>query len=246
MSNLVNLDLSRLRNADVASLLGRLFEDFSKASLSAETDAEFKVLFDSIQQQLSVYNAGLDQVRASEDSSKISKVDAVRDNDLKALKDSLKPFRNSAVQKEKEAYEALMLLLSEYKGVEKDNYETQTTRLAILLERLQGDTYKKAVKELAIERFITRLESSNTEFKQIFAKRSLETLQKTTYDVKALRKVLIEDYRKLTNYVASLAAVKQDTFYKEVLSVINNGRKYFADTILSRRSVKKEAPKEAE
>lgn len=245
-NQLVKLDISMLRNADFASFMERFFEDFSKAALNPETDSDFNRVFEQIQQQLQVYKTVLDQVRASEESSRIAKSDSVRDADYQAIKDALKPYRKSSNSNEKEAYELLNLLLTEYKGVEKDNYETQTIRLANLVERLQSDMYKKAVKELAIERFIIRLEKSNTAFKEMFSKRSIENMQKTTYNVKALRNNLTIDYRKLVTYVASLSQMKEDSFYKEVLSVINNGRKYFADTILSRRSVKKEAPKEAE
>lgn len=243
---LANLDVSRLHNAEFSSLIQRFFNDFSKTSLPIDTDTIFKTSFETIKSQLAIYNAGLDQVRTSEDSTKVVKADALRDADFKSLKNSLKPFRTSLHASELEAYTALHLLLSEYKGVENDSYEVQTTRLNNLLERLKSSTYKKHIDELGIERFVVRLTNSNTAFKEIFSKRSFETLQKPSYDVKKLRKELTESYRKLVNYVLALSQMTQEPFYTETLEVFNNGRKYFADTILSRRLSKKEEKKEAE
>lgn len=240
---LTNLDVARLYNAELSSLMERFFDDFSKTTLSLDTDAVFKTAYEEMKAQLTVYNTGLDQVRTSEDSTKVVKADALRDADFKAFKNSVKPFRTSLHASESEAYTALNLLLAEYKGVENDSYEVQTTRLANLIERLQSDLYKKHVRELGIGRFVTRLNESNAAFKEIFSKRSFDMLQKPTYDVKKLRKELTESYRKMVNYVLALAQMTQQPFYTETLEVLNNGRKYFSDTILARRTGKKEAKK---
>ncbi|MDO4228488.1 MAG: DUF6261 family protein [Capnocytophaga sp.] len=240
---LSNLDVARLHNAELSSLMERFFDDFSKKTLSLDTDAIFKTAYEEMKSQLAVYNTGLDQVRTNEDSNKVAKADALRGADFKALKNSVKPFRTSLQSAESEAYTALNILLSEYKGVENDSYEVQTTRLTNLVERLQSSAYTKHINELGIRRFVTRLAESNVAFKEIFSKRSFDMLQKTTYDVKKLRKELTESYRKLSNYVLSLAQMTKQPFYIETLDVLNNGRKYFADTILARRSGKKEAKK---
>jgi hypothetical protein len=79
------------------------------------------------------------------------------------------------------------------------------------------------------------LADSNTAFNDLFSHRSYQASQKQTYDVKALRKALTNDYSQMTNYIAMLANVKTDVFYKDVLAVINNGRKYFSD-LLARRT----------
>jgi hypothetical protein len=80
------------------------FEDFAQTSLDASTDGDFKTLFDKIQNQLPAYNSALDQIRASEETEKIAGADKVRDKDVQALKDSLKPYRNAKTEAEKDAY----------------------------------------------------------------------------------------------------------------------------------------------
>ena len=44
-------------------------------------------------------------------------------------------------------------------------------------------------------------------------------------------------YQQLADYVEILSQVKSDEFYQNVLSVLNNSRKYYAD-ILARRKGK--------
>lgn len=243
-SKLVALELNRLSNAEVAQFITRFLDDFSKSGLSEDTDVDFKNLLDSLKVQLPVFNASLDQIRSSEESSKITKADTERDDAFKALRNALNAYQKTKENSEKESFTKLNLLISEYKDVMGNNYEVQTKRITNLVERLQSDTYKSDVKELAIGKFVTRLAASNTHFEQLFAKRSFETSQRQNYDTKSLKKELLDNYRKIATYIMAIADVRQDDFYKDTLVIINNSRKYFADTILARRTKKKESKKE--
>src|SRR5690606_8795297 len=117
-----------LRHPEFGQLIVRFFEDFSKTSLSPNTDPDFKRMFDSLQAQLPAYNRALDQVRASEESEKIEHADAERDRDLQALRDAIKPNRNARSQAERDAYTAVKLLLNEYRKVENASFEEETNR----------------------------------------------------------------------------------------------------------------------
>lgn len=87
------------------------------------------------------------------------------------------------------------------------------------------------------------LAASNTDFNQLFAQRSFKTSQKVVADVKALRKTLASDYKTMINYIAAMASVKEDTYYKDILTILNNGRNYFSNVVLSRRIGNKDAKK---
>ena len=41
----------------------------------------------------------------------------------------------------------------------------------------------------------------------------------------------------MINYIVAMANVKSDAFYKSVLDVINNSRKYFSDVLARRAGV---------
>lgn len=232
---LTPLHYQSLHHAEFGQFIIRFFEDFAKTSLNASTDADFKAMFDGLQAQIPGYNSALEQIRASEESQKIAEADRTRDADLQSLKDSLRPYRNAKSTAEKDAYTAIKIILDQYKGVEDNSYEEETIRLNTLLSKLQSAEMANAIAALGNTKFINHLAASNTAFNDLFAHRSFQTSQKITYDVKALRKTLTGDYRKMANYILSLAAVKSDPFYKEVLNVMNNSRKYFSDVLARRK-----------
>jgi hypothetical protein len=62
------------------------------------------------------------------------------------------------------------------------------------------------------------------------------------YDVKALRKTLTDDYRQMTDYISVMANLKADPFYKDVLAVVNNSRKYFSDVVAKRKGKPSASP----
>lgn len=233
--------MNGLQNAEFGQLIVRFFEDLNTKSLDINVDPDLKRLYEALQDQLPAYNTALDQIRASEESEQIFKLDKVRDRDIQALRDSLKPYRNAKTQTETDAYNAIRLLISEYKGVEDDSYESETNRLNSLIGRLQSPEFYNSALTLGIEKFIMNLAASNTDFNQLFAQRSFKTSQKVVADVKALRKTLASDYKIMTNYIAAMASVKEDTYYKDILTIINNGRNYFSNVVLSRRMGNKDA-----
>lgn len=235
--------MNGLQNAEFGQLIVRFFEDLNTKSLDINVDSDLKRLYEALQDQLPAYNAALDQIRASEESEQISKLDKVRDRDIQSLRDSLKPYRNAKTQTETDAYNAIRLLISEYKGVEDDSYESETNRLNSLIGRLQSPDFYNSALILGIEKFIMNLAASNTDFNQLFAQRSFKTSQKVVADVKILRKTLASDYKTMINYIAAMASVKEDTYYKDILTIINNGRNYFSNVVLSRRMGNKDAKK---
>ncbi|MCY0968553.1 DUF6261 family protein [Chryseobacterium wangxinyae] len=239
MQKLTPLDSSRLPHAEFGQLMVRFFEDFASSSLDVTVDSDFKKLYNALQLQIPSYNAALDQIRASEESKQIGEFDHTRDLDMKALRDSLKPYRNSRIQSEIAAYASLHMLLSEYKEVEDESYESETNKLNSLVARLQSSDYTSHVATMGIVKFINQLADSNTAFNTLFGQRSYKTSQKVVFDVKELRKSLAADYKKMTTYIATLATVKDDAYYKDVLAIINNGRNYFSTVVLARRTGKK-------
>lgn len=238
MENLVDLNVAALHNAEAAQLVARFFEDFAKTTLDPATDPDYAELHTALQNRLPEYNAALDQVMASEETKNIAVADQLRDRQVQALRDSIKPFRTTDDAGERTAYTALSLLIAEYKAVEDNAYEEETNRLNALVQRLQGTDYLTHVQELGIGKFVTRLADANAAFNAVFSKRSHQTLQKVSYDVKKLRTDLLADYRRMANYIASNAGVRKNPFYKDVIAVLNNGRTYFASVVLSRRNAK--------
>ena len=59
------LDVTKLHHAEFGQFIIRFFEDFGKTSLDANTDTDFKAMYDGLQAQITTYNSALEQVRAS-------------------------------------------------------------------------------------------------------------------------------------------------------------------------------------
>ncbi len=246
MIKLVSMDAAKLHHAELGQLIVRFYEDFGASTLDVSTDADFKRMFDAIQAQLPNYNSALDQIRASEESAKIAELDRVRDADIQALRDAVRPYRNAKTQTEKDAYTFVKILLDQYKNVQNDSYEEETIRLNTLLEKLLSSEYSSSVSALGLVKFINHLADSNTAFNDLFSHRSFKTSQKQIYDMKALRKTLTADYKQMCNYTATLADVKTDAFYQDALAIINNGRNYFSNIVLARRHGKKNTTEKPE
>lgn len=240
--------LKDLHQAEFGQFIDRFFEDFKQSGISIDTDADFKILYEALKAKVPIYAKALEQVRTSEETKKIAELDRVRDADVQALRDSIKPYKNSKTEPKKKAYEALKIVLEQYKNLQDEAYEEETKKIDTLVSILKSDQYSDDVSALKIGEFVQELEQSNRAFDNLFAHRSIQNLKKEHYDIRAIRREMTNLYRKLSQYILTLAGVKQDEFYKKVLSILNNSRKYYADVLAVRggkkNKNKEEKPKE--
>ncbi len=231
------IDLVRLHHAEAGQFINRFFEDVAQATLNLSVDEDLEGLYQKINEQRPVFQKALDQIRAQQETEQIALLDQNRDHDIQALRFALKAYRTSRNTDKQKAYTELSIILTQYKDVEDDNYEQETIRLTNLVSLLTDSSHTAAVSLLKLNEFVTELASSNTAFNTLFANRSYQVSAKTVYDVKALRKELFTDYKLLADYVLSMAKVKATTpLYKDVLTLLNNGRQYYANTIARRTS----------
>lgn len=232
--NLQKLESSRLQNAEFGQLLTRLFEDITKSGIDLLEDESLKKALKNLEEHLSVYDKALEQTYYNEESKNLVKLDKVRDDDMKALRASIKPYRNAKTEVQKNAYHNLSMLFASYKDVEEQAYEIQTKRMNTLLSLLKSEKYTNDVSALKILPFVEELEKSSSEFEVVFSERSHKNIGKTSYNIRSLRKEMGDSYRKICNYIFSSAEIKQSDFYIKLLDVINNSRKYFSDTFARR------------
>lgn len=232
--------LQGLHHAEFGQFIDRFINDFSEANLDLNTDTDFKTIFEGLKAKTPAYNKALMQIRENENTKKIAELDKERDNDFQALKDSIKPYRNAKKDPQIKAYNTLKILLDEYKNITTLSYEEETKKISSLLSSLKSEDYQPHITTLKIEEFTSELEKSNTAFNTLFGERSAQNIGKESYDTKALRKEITDIYRKLTNYIIALVEIKTDPFYRKTLEVINNSRKYYADTLAKRNGQKTE------
>lgn len=239
---LAKMDIFLLQNAEFSQLMTRLVGDIEQSGLDTTTDADFSTILENLKNKIPTFNKALNQIRENELTQNLSHLDKIRKNDLMALRDSIKPYKNAKKEQQKQAYNALKIIFDEYKKTSINNYESETHKLKSLIDILKSSGNKSYVSTLKIGDFISELETSNQEFDRVFALRSVQNIGKETYDTKSIRREMTELYRKLCIYTETLADIKQEEFYKKALEVINNSRKYFSDT-LSKRKGKKQSEK---
>lgn len=232
--------LQGLHHTEFGQFIDRFINDFSEANLDLNTDTDFKTIFEGLKTKTPAYNKALMQIRENENTKKIAELYKERDNDFQALKDSIKPYRNAKKAPQIKAYNTLKILLDEYKNIATLSYEEETKKISSLLSSLKSEDYQPHITTLKIEEFISELEKSNTAFNTLFGERSAQNIGKESYDTKALRKEITDIYRKLTNYIIAVVEIKTDPFYRKTLEVINNSRKYYADTLAKRNGQKTE------
>lgn len=237
--------LTRLTHADFGQFIHRFLDDLDKSGLRYNTDESLVALVNQLKTQLPVYKKSLEQVRASDKTKSIAQADKERDDDLQALQNALKAFRSTKRPNEAEAYTSLNLLFKQYKEADSRNYEAQTLLVATLLEKLATAPYQAQVTLLGLKRFVDSLAESNAAFEAIYASRSKDQLTKVSYDVKELRSQLQFTYQLVADYINITAQVKSLKLYKDLLGVVNNSRKAYAD-ILARTGKREEKAQETD
>lgn len=236
---LVKLDFTRLHNAEFGQLIDRLFNDIQQSGLEIDTNADFKLLLEALKEKIPTYTKALEQIRESEKTKKIAELDRMRDDDFTALRDSIKPYRKSRNENQKQAYNTLKIVFDEYKKAKEMNYEAKTKNINSFLSLLKSSDYQPSISVLKLSPFVQELEKSSSAFNELFAERSLQNIGKETLDTKILRKEMGEIYRKMGGYIETLSGISQDPFYKKAFDIINNSRKYFADLLAKREGINK-------
>ena len=101
---LIGLKISNLRHAEFTQFITRFLDDVEKEALDFKNEDGMTALVKKIKAALPAYQASLGQIRASEKSASISAADELRDADLQALRDALKPYRAAQREEEKSAF----------------------------------------------------------------------------------------------------------------------------------------------
>ncbi|MDI9310209.1 MAG: DUF6261 family protein [Limnohabitans sp.] len=175
------------------------------------------------------------QIKAKAESELLMAHDETRDRAVSTLRRALSVYEYTSIEEEKLAYKHLKIVLNAYKNIERANFEAESLGLDNLVAELRGANNVAAVSVLNLEKHINTIEQTNGVFKNTFNSRSTNNINTTVYDTKLLRKNILKTYNDLAQYILVMAKNREDIFYKNAFSVVNNGRKYFADIIARRQ-----------
>ena len=225
------ITISQLSYLDSGQFIVRYLTDFNNSGIDTATDPDFKAIHNSLILQSPIYNEALMQIRAQAETLELIALDQARDKKVTTLRRAVSVFEHTDDAIEKAAYGIVKIVLNTYKDIEKMNYEAESLGVDNLIAELRNGAHLPAVQKLGLEGHINNLETANSNFKNKFNTRSTDTITTVVYDTKALRKAILETYKELADYVLVMAKRRNTAYYLDILTIVNNGREYFANIL---------------
>jgi len=192
------------------------------------------------------FKAAILLVQKSSYTSQLAVLDQVRDRAFVRYVKVLKTFSWSDNSVEFADFEKLSILQASYNGVERLNYEAESSHLSKLETELEGPVYSEAVTRLGLNGYVGSVKSTSQAFDQLFDSRSFETANKLVYDNFVLRKILQKQYDVFTGYTLSMAKVLGTERFITVLKTINSVRQYYGNMLKRKEGVKDAADAKAD
>lgn len=222
------------------------FGQFIKSSinntqaLGTITDANTNLLLAALLAKSGEYDLAMMHIAKSAETIKIENADIARDRAVTTFERQLSVYEYSETTTELDAYASLIIVMNVYKNMQKMNYEEESNAIDNFIIEMNKPANSPHIFTLGLDSFLTRIETKNTEFKTVFAGRTLETAAKPNYDVKALRTEIRNLYQGFANYILAIANLQPTSQSNDILNVLNAVRKYYHDLLAIREGKKGE------
>ena len=235
---LKTVNCTRLTHAELDEMIARQITDLGNMPPSVDdVDNTFPNYLNDLSVKLSLFQKALQQIQANSATQSIVKGEGERNQASMHLKKTINAAALSDVPAEHEAAFQLKLLMKKYKGIERQDFDSQTSKTDLMIADLEGRVYAAHMATLGLQRYLTRLKKANNDFKIIIAGRSESKATTITYNAHALRHDLMDCYKEFTLFVQAMANVPNANYYVQRLALINVTRKDFADRMAQRKGV---------
>lgn len=226
-----------LRVSEAGQFIIRYFSDVESSGIDLQKDIDFYTVHTILKMQSNAYDEAMKQIKAMAETKELETLDLHRDQMVSTLRRAISLFEYTDDKNEQDAYHAARIIMKNYAGLEKENYEAETFDIQKLLQEWKKPEHTNIVSILWLSIHLDNLKKSAEQFDALFNNRSNITVQKVAYDTLALKRQMMDSYYKLVNYIAGTAAVKttDKEYYLKIMDAINNGRKYFGDLLARRK-----------
>ena len=238
---LEKLNVSSLTVSQSESFMTRQLNDMATIPAANITDTPLQAYLAGLIARHANYQKAIVVYRKEDETEKVRLADERRDYDILALGKIFAVELHSPVAAEADAAKSLTGLFKSYAGLATREYDTETTDIKHLLADLASTKFSKHVTTLACSKYITRLKDSNAAFETIYKNRSVATSAKVHYDTKALRTDLYTYYKEFSGYVLAMANATNSPVFIQILGMINNARKHYAELLVNNTSEKVDA-----
>ncbi len=233
-----------LTNMEAGQLMNRHNNDLATIALAMLTDAPYNHYVRQITTKYTIYLRALAQTQKNDETEKIASSDTVRDTAIKAFSMALKPYAFSDDPEEVTASKSLKNLFKKFKNIDALSFEAETIGIDKLLNELESEKYTGSVALLNLGRYVTRMKVSNENFKILFGGRMVTESMTETFNMKVIRKEMLNLYSDFTAYVLAMAKTDDaPPLFNTALTLLNTARKYYAD-ILARKVAVSEGKKQ--
>lgn len=233
------LKATALTNLEAGQLIKTSIKDLNTAGINTATDSHINNYVHQMSTDSDLFDKGLLQIKKNEETEVLLNLDHVRDLNLSAFNRQLKVYELSTDAGIVTAYKAITILVKTYKNLAHLNYEAESNGIDNLIADFNSTKYAPHITTLSMNEFVDRIKTSNDDFKLKFSQRSTDISSTEIYNVKLIRKAAFENYNNYTQYVLSLAKVTTgDDYYKKILDIINQTRKYYSDLLAKREGGK--------
>lgn len=240
--NLYIFNPKNLNYDDSGEFIVRFLTDIKNQKIDLSVDLDLKELYNSLEVQSLILNKALAQIAAKAESKELLVLDQIRDRNISTVRSQFNVYKNSNKPAIKEAYNKVKVILKAYKGLESRNYPSETGGIISLIGEMTNSTNKPFSDLLLLGEHIADLKIANDNFVAKFDKRSSDVISTETYDTKKLRKIILETYAELVDYVVVIAKRRKNEYYDTLITTMNYSRKYFADILARGGATPPETP----
>lgn len=229
------LNVRKLSSLEYYQLGNRLLITVEASEQSFEDEQHLTNLFNNLTKSTKNYQKNLEGFIKSTMTSQLNEADKQRDSDFRSLANGLKAFNNSTRSNDKEAHNKLYSLLKQHREALTSNHEKASAHYSTLLSKLEQAPYKEAITTLGLTRLTSNLKESQENFEKLF-KTSSEAKSKQTNgkSVSNARQDFHDNYQLLLDYIVVMNQVSTEPIYPKLLTIINQGRKFYSDSLAHR------------
>lgn len=234
------LTINSLPNPTLNQFIATSLSALENATAAFDNQEQAALLVQKLKAEQETFNRLLHQEKTVSGTDLV-RADKLRGTDLRNLFLQAKIHQHSRLANKKAAADDLVVFLTPYRSVYKENYEKETSAINSVLSRLEKSPYREKIALLGAKELVENLKQSQANFYQLYLNYSKYKRQEQTRSLSAQRQTVITAYTILYQYVLTLVAIDDTSNLKTSLTRLNEVRMDYHHRV--KKSRQKKEPK---
>jgi hypothetical protein len=163
----------------------------------------------------------LDTIKKSGYTGAIEEQDSRRDIIFRGFVDAVKSATNHFNLEKREAAARVSLVAEHYGNIAAKSFDEETAAIDDLLRELRSGDYTETVAALALNDWLTQLDTENQRFKELILARYEETAKRPILNMKATRTKVDKAFLDIVYQIEALVLVNGITAYEPFIKELN-------------------------